>query len=151
MESDLDSVSWKILQLLQEDARRSYRQIGQAIGMSAPAVAERVRRMEEQGIIRGYHALVDPKRLGMHVQALMRIGGIGERSEAFTNLISAMPEVLECYRVTGSDSYLMRVITPSIEQLEHLINRLVPYGDVTTSLVLSTPVVRRTIERLREG
>jgi Lrp/AsnC family leucine-responsive transcriptional regulator len=81
----------------------------------------------------------------------MRIGGIGERSEAFTNLISAMPEVLECYRVTGSDSYLMRVITPSIEQLEHLINRLVPYGDVTTSLVLSTPVVRRTIERLREG
>jgi Lrp/AsnC family transcriptional regulator, leucine-responsive regulatory protein len=149
LENEPDPVGWKILTILQEDARKSFRQIGQEIGMSTPAVAERVRRMEEQGIISGYHAAINPKRLGISVQALMRIGGVGDRGEEFTALVVTVPEVLECHRVTGSDSYLLKVITRSIDHLETLINRFVPYGDVTTSLVLSSPVIRRTIEVLR--
>lgn len=142
----LDNVGWKLLALLQEDARRSYRELGRAVGLSTPAVAERVRRMEEAGIITGYHASVDPKKLGYDLQALMRLSGVGDRVEAFNGLVARTPEVLECHRVTGSDSYILRVIARSIEDLETLINRFVPYGEVTTSLVLTSPVTRRVIE-----
>ena len=103
IESALDAVGWRILAILQDDARASFRQIGQAVGLSAPAVAERVRRMEELGIITGYHAAVNPKRVGYTILAQMRIGGVGDRGDEFARLVEATPEVLECHRVTGSE------------------------------------------------
>lgn len=142
----LDAVGWRILAILQADARKSFRQIGLAVGLSAPAVAERVRRMEEHGIITGYHAAVDPKRAGFAIQAQMRIGGVGDRGDEFAELVASTPAVLECHRVTGSDSYLLKVLAPTIEQLEALIDRFVPYGEVTTALILSSPVTRRALE-----
>jgi Lrp/AsnC family transcriptional regulator, leucine-responsive regulatory protein len=142
----LDAVSWKILALLQADARRSYRQIGQTIGLSAPAVAERVRRLEDAGVITGYHAAVDPKQVGLAILAQIRIGGVGDRGAEFNALVTRTTEVLECYRVTGGDSYLLKVAVRSIEHLETLIDRFVPFGDLTTALVLSTPVARRSVE-----
>ncbi len=145
IESALDAVGWRILAILQDDARASFRQIGQAVGLSAPAVAERVRRMEELGIITGYHAAVNPKRVGYTILAQMRIGGVGDRGDEFARLVEATPEVLECHRVTGSDSYLLKVLAGSIEQLEALIDRFVRYGEVTTALTLSSPVTRRAI------
>ena len=145
IESALDAVGWRILAILQDDARASFRQIGQAVGLSAPAVAERVRRMEELGIITGYHAVVNPKRAGYPILAQMRIGGVGDRGDEFARLVEAAPEVLECHRVTGSDSYLLKVLAGSIEQLEALIDRFVRYGEVTTALTLSSPVTRRAI------
>jgi Lrp/AsnC family leucine-responsive transcriptional regulator len=148
-ESELDAVGWKILVILQDDARKSFRQIGHEVGLSAPAVAERVRRMEELGIIIGYHAVIAPKRVGFAIQAQMRIGGVGDRGDEFAQLVATTPEVLECHRVTGSDSYLLKLLARSIEQLEALIDRFVPYGEVTTALILSSPIVRRTIEAPR--
>lgn len=145
IESALDAVGWRILAILQDDARTSFRQIGQAVGLSAPAVAERVRRMEELGIITGYHAAVNPKRVGYSILAQMRIGGVGDRGDEFARLVEAAPEVLECHRVTGSDSYLLKVLAGSIEQLEALIDRFVRYGEVTTALTLSSPVTRRSL------
>jgi Lrp/AsnC family transcriptional regulator, leucine-responsive regulatory protein len=142
----LDGVGWKLLTLLQEDARRSYSELGRIVGLSAPAVAERVRRLEEVGVITGYHAAVDPAKVGLAIAAVMRLSGVSERIPQLTELIIATPEVLECHRLTGSDSYVLRVVAASIGHLERLIDRFVPYGEVTTSLVLSSPVVVRVIQ-----
>ena len=144
----LDNVGWKLLALLQEDARRSFSELGRAVGLSSPAVAERVRRMEEAGIITGYHAAIDPQRVGMPLLAFMRLSEVGDQSARFGELVSETPEVLECHRLTGSDSYVLKVVAGSITHLETLIDRFVPYGQITTSLVLSSPVVRRIIKQL---
>jgi Lrp/AsnC family leucine-responsive transcriptional regulator len=140
-----DGVSWKLLALLQEDARRSYSALGRLVGLSAPAVAERVRRMEDAGIITGYHAAVDPARVGLPIGAVLRLGGVGDRFTQLSQLVVETPEVLECHRLTGSDSYVLRVVAASIGHLEQLIDRFVPFGEVTTSLVLSSPVTQRVI------
>lgn len=142
----LDSVGWKLLTLLQENARYSYSELGRIVGLSAPAVAERVRRFEEVGIIKGYHAIVDPAKLGLAIAAVMRLSGVKERTAELSELVIATPEVLECHRLTGSDSYVLRVVAASIAHLEQLIDRFIPYGDVTTSLVLSSPVVVRVVQ-----
>jgi Lrp/AsnC family transcriptional regulator, leucine-responsive regulatory protein len=143
----LDNVGWKLLALLQEDARRSFSELGRAVGLSSPAVAERVRRMEEAGIIAGYHAAVDPQRIGMPLLAFMRLSEVGDQSARFAELVAETPEVLECHRLTGSDSYVLKVVAQSIAHLETLIDRFVSYGQITTSLVLSSPVVRRVIKQ----
>ena len=145
-ESPLDHINWKLLYLLQEDARRSFSELGRAVGLSSPAVAERVRRMEEAGIITGYHAAVNPGKLGVALLTFIRLSEVGDQSDRLTNLLQEVPEVVECHRVTGSDSYILKVMATSIAHLEALIDRLVPYGQVTTSLVLSSPVVRRIVE-----
>src|SRR3712207_1314014 len=103
----LDGVGWKLLALLQENARSSYSELGRAVGLSAPAVAERVRRLEEAGIITGYHAAVRWERLGWGLAALVRLSGIGSEAPQVAGVITAMPEVLECHRVTGEDSYIL--------------------------------------------
>jgi Lrp/AsnC family leucine-responsive transcriptional regulator len=143
----LDGVGWKLLALLQEDARRSYSELGRAVGLSAPAVAERVRRLEEAGVITGYHAAVNPQRVGLAILALIRLSGVADQAPLVSAAIAGTSEVLECHRVTGSDSYVLKVVAASIPHLEALIDRLLPFGEVTTSLVLSTPVARRVIRQ----
>jgi Lrp/AsnC family leucine-responsive transcriptional regulator len=145
-ESLLDHINSKLLYLLQEDARRSFSELGRAVGLSSPAVAERVRRMEEAGIITGYHAAVTPEKVGVPLLTFLWLREVGDQSDRLNNLLQEVPEVLECHRVTGSDSYILKVMATSIAHLEALIDRLVPYGQVTTSLVLSSPVVRRIVE-----
>lgn len=142
----LDVTGWKLLTLLQEDARRSYSHLGRCVGLSAPAVAERVHRLEEAGIITGYHASINPAKIGLVITAVMRLSGVKERTAQLSALVMATPEVLECHRLTGNDSYVMRVVASSISHLEHLIDIFIPYGEVTTSLVLSSPVVGRVFQ-----
>lgn len=146
-EADLDAISWKLLRLLQENARRSFSELGREVGLSPPAVAERVRRLEEAGIITGYYAAVDPARIGAALLAFMRLSDVGDRGERVAALAREMPEVLECHRVTGGDSYILKVAARSIGHLETIIDRLTPYGQVTTSLVLSSAVAWRPIQR----
>lgn len=143
----LDNIGWKLLVLLQQDARCSFSELGREVGLSPPAVAERVRRMEEAGIITGYHADVNVEKLGMSIQAFVRLSAVGDQGERVNALVRDLPEVLECYRVTGNDSYILKVIAVSIGHLEALIDRLVPLGEVTTSLILSSPIVWRAIQR----
>ena len=142
----LDSTGWQILQALQQDARLSYTELGQRVGLTAPAVAERVRKMEDAGIISGYHAEINRAKIGFPITAIIRMGTLaGERCTRFAPFIEDIPEVLECYRVTGSDAFIVKVMAASIDHLEALIDRLSAHGQLTTSMVLSTPVTRRVI------
>ncbi|MCL4505229.1 MAG: Lrp/AsnC family transcriptional regulator [Chloroflexi bacterium] len=145
-ENLLDSTGWQILRVLQENARISFSELGRQVGLSAPAVAERVRKLEETGIISGYHAEINPASVGYSVLAFIRIGSTGQNSSRCAEAIRDIQEVLECHRVTGSDSFFLKVIVPSINHLEALIDQLQPYGETTTTLVLSSAVTRRTIE-----
>ena len=157
IEKLLDATGWQLLRELQQNARLSYSELGQRVGLSSPAVAERIRRMEDAGIISGYHAEVNRAKIGFPITAIIRMSTLaGERCTRFAGFVQNMPEVLECYRVTGSDSLVIKVMASSIEHLETLIDSLSAHGQLTTSMVLSTPVARRTItpvvaegERLR--
>jgi len=142
----LDSTGWQILQALQQDARLSYTELGQRVGLTAPAVAERVRKMEDAGIISGYHAEINRAKIGFPITAIIRMSTLaGERCSRFAAFTQDIPEVLVCYRVTGSDSLILKVMAASVEHLEALIDRLSAHGQLTTSMVLSTPVPRRVI------
>lgn len=142
----LDSAGWHILQALQQNARLSYTELGQQVGLSAPAVAERVRRMEDAGIITGYHVEINRAKLGFPITAIIRMSNApGERCTTFSAFTETVPEVLECHRVTGSDSIVMKVMASSVEHLEALIDQFSLHGQLTTSIVLSTPVKRRIV------
>jgi len=145
IEKLLDETGWHILQALQENARLSFSELGQRVGLSSPAVAERVRRMEDAGIIKGYRAEINTAKIGYPITAIIRMNTPGERCTRFSAFTQEMPEVLECYRVTGSDSLVMKVMASSVGHLEAIIDRLSAHGELNTSIVLSTPVTRRVI------
>ena len=151
IEKLLDTTGWQLLHALQENARLSYSELGQRVGLSSPAVAERIRRMEDAGIISGYHAEINLAKVGYPITAIIRMNtSPGERCTSFTGFVENMPEVLTCYRVTGSDSLIMKVMVSSVEHLESLIDQLEAHGRLTTSIVLSTPVGRRIVMPLRD-
>src|SRR5690242_10676367 len=145
IEKLLDETGWRILQALQENARLSFSELGLRVGLSSPAVAERVRKLEDAGIIKGYHAEIDTAKVGYPITAIMRMQTQGERCTRISAGVRDIPEVLECYRLTGSDSLVMKVMVSSVEHLEALIDRLSLHGQLTTSIVLSTVVSKRTI------
>src|SRR5689334_2440295 len=139
----IDSLGWRILHLLQENARLSFRQIGETIGLTAPAVAERVRRLEDMGILKGYRAEIDFQRAGIPIMAFIHLTTNSTQSSRIRKVVGDMPEVIECYCVTGNESYILKVAVTSVPHLEHLLLDLVNCGEVRTSLVLSTQIARR--------
>jgi Lrp/AsnC family leucine-responsive transcriptional regulator len=141
----LDETGWRILQALQENARLSFSELGLRVGLSSPAVAERVRRLEDAGIIKGYRAEIDTTKVGYPITAIIRLQAQGERCTRFPAYVQEIPEVLECYRLTGSDALVMKVMIASVEHLEVIIDRLSAHGPLTTSIVLSTPIAKRII------
>lgn len=141
----MDQIGWKILELLQKDARISFAELGRKAGLSTPAVAERVRRLEEAGIITGYHASLNLKKLGLPIRVLIRLtihGGDLQVKRAVA-VIREMAEVARCYRVTGQESFVVEADVVSVRHLEELIDKLSPLGATATSTVLSCPVDRR--------
>jgi len=142
----LDAIGWKILLELQHNARAPFSELGRRVGLSAPAVLERIRRMEEAGIITGYRAEIDHAKVGNRILAFIRINVVGDFMPRIMKVARELPEVLECYRVTGADSFIMKVGVENVDDLEKLIDRLTPYVATTTSLVLSSIVTRRVIE-----
>lgn len=151
--AQLDEVDWRILTELQADARLSYSELGRRIGLSTPATAERVRRLEDWGVIRGYAAVVNPERVGLTVGAFIRIRLTGPETLAqkLTSALAGMPEVLECHRCTGDESFILKVRVASVGQLESLIDKLTPFGATSTSLILSSPLDRRIIVQADPG
>lgn len=141
----LDATGWRLLQELQEDARLSFAELGRRVGLSTPAVAERVRNLEAAGLVRGYRAEIDLAKLGLPILAFVRMSVVGDVLSRITAVAQELPEVLECHRGTGDDSFVMKVAVASVEHLEHLIDRLTPFGTTSTSIVLSSPVPRRTV------
>ena len=148
IEKLLDETSWHLLQELQENARLSYTELGQRVGLSIPSVAERVRKMEEAGIITGYHAEVNLTKLGLPILAIIRLGSfVGQSCNRVASQVSEIPEVLECYKVTGTDCVVVKAVSASIDHLERVIEQLSLSGPASTSLVFSRPMKRHAITR----
>lgn len=143
----LDQVGWQIILALQQDARLSFAELGRRVGLSLPAVAERVRRLEEAGIITGYRAEIDPGKIGLTMTVFIRLSTTGSQYPALIELIQQLPEVMECHHLTGTDSFIMKVVVGSIAHLEKLITRLSTFGPTTTSIVLSSPLKRRVLTK----
>jgi len=145
---DLDDINIELLDLLQEDCRMSYRELGERVGLSAPAVTERIRRLEEMGIIKGYRVDVDYEALGFPLLCVIRLNSPRGASEV-DEVIENMPEVIESNRVTGSESHVLRARARSTGHLEDLLHELWSYGDSNTNIVTSSPVPRRPMHLRR--
>jgi Lrp/AsnC family leucine-responsive transcriptional regulator len=143
----MDAIDWKILKEMQRDARISYAELGRRVGLTTPAVIERVRKLEDAGIITGYRAEIDAAKVGLPITAFIRMSITGVDYSRIIEVAENAPEVLECHRGTGGDSFIMKVAVSSVEHLQNLIDRLTPYGITTTSIVLSSPVKSRVIEK----
>jgi len=141
----MDDVDLELLSALQDDARATYAELGRTVGLSAPAVAERVRRLEASGIISGYHAEVDLKKAGYGIVAFVRLNSAPDLAPQLERMARDTPEVLEFHRVTGTEGYVLKVAVTSIEHLERIVVKFLPYGNTTTSIVLSSPVTWRKI------
>ena len=142
----LDEIDRKLIFLLQEDARTSYAELGRQVGLTTPAVIERVRKLEDSGIIAGYRADIDTAKVGLPILAFVRMSITGVDYGHIIEVAKSSDEVLECHRGTGQDSFIMKIAVSSVEHLQEMIDRLTPYGITTTTIVLSSPVKRRTIE-----
>jgi Lrp/AsnC family transcriptional regulator, leucine-responsive regulatory protein len=144
---DLDEISWHVLEELQKNARISFAELGRRVGLTLPAVAERVRKMEDAGIITGFRAELDPAKIGLPIAAFIRISVVGDVFARIAKAVREMPEVLECHRGTGADSFTLKVAVESVQHLERLIDKLTPFGTTSTSIVLSTLVKHRDFKR----
>lgn len=144
-EKILDETGWQILGELQQNARISFSELGRRVALTPPAVAERVRRMEETGIIAGYRAHPGHERIGLPITAFIRWTATGNDCAYLGEVAKNIPEIIECHRVTGEESYVVKVVVRSVEHLEELIDRLMPYGETKTSVVLSSPVTHRAV------
>jgi Lrp/AsnC family leucine-responsive transcriptional regulator len=145
MERDLDTTDWHILRELQADARLSYNELGRRVGMSSPAVAERVRRLEDAGIVTGYHAQVDPARVGLGFTAFIQMRCVLGKCLLKTSRPEDYPEVTEVHKLSGDYCSMLKVRAASMRQLEAIIERLGQHGEMRTSIVLSTPLEKRAI------
>ena len=139
----LDSYGRKLLDELQANARLSLAELGRRISLSPTATAERLKQMEEVGILAGYTIDIDREALGLEVMAFIRMSCPGQHYHRFVEYVQTLEEVRECHHLTGGDDFLLKVTTTSMADLEALIEALLPYGNPVTSLVLSTPVERR--------
>jgi len=143
--ADVDAVDLHILTELQASARLTLAELGRRVGLSAPAVSERVLRLEETGVITGYHAEVDPKALGFPVTIMVRVRPAVRELGRIAKIAQEIPEIIECYRMTGDDCYSFTMHLRSVERLEPILDRFTPYGRTTTSLIQSVPVPRRPL------
>jgi len=139
----LDAVNLRLLEELASEGRLGMAELGRRVGMSAPAVAERVGRLERAGVIAGYRAEIDPAGVGYPVAAIVRIRPAPGQLQRIPAVARETPEVGECYRITGEDCYLLRLHLRSIDELEEILDRFTPYGQTTTSIIHSAPVPRR--------
>jgi Lrp/AsnC family leucine-responsive transcriptional regulator len=139
----MDSCGRKLLDELQANARLSVAELGRRIGLSPTATAERLRQMEEIGILHGYTVEIDREALGLEVMAFIRMSCGGQHYHRLIDYVQTLEEVRECHHLTGGDDFLLKVTTTSMADLEALIEALLPYGNPVTSLVLSSPVERR--------
>lgn len=142
---ELDSIAWKLIELLQQNARLSFAELGRKVGLSTPAVAERIHRLEDAGVLTGYHASLDHAKLGMPILVIVRLtipGGDLQISRTVT-AIKELSEISRCHRITGSESFVIEAHVVSVRHLEAFIDRLSTFGATSTSTVLSSPVERR--------
>ena len=144
----LDSIHCKILSLLQSNARISNTQIAKLSGISSPAVAERIKRLEESLVITGYKAKVNPKMIGFDLRALITVRAFMGRLKPFLHKIKSFKEVVNCYRITGNENIVMEVIFKDQLHLEKFIDELISYGETKTQIILSEVISSQEIRKI---
>ena len=141
----LDETNLRLCAELQADARLSLAELGRRVGLSSPAVADRLARLEESGVIRGYRADIDPRALGYSLGVVIRIRPAPRELRKVADVARDTPEIVQCDRVTGEDCYVMRAFVRDVEHLEEVIDRFAIYGQTTSSIVQSSPVPSRGV------
>jgi Lrp/AsnC family transcriptional regulator, leucine-responsive regulatory protein len=141
----LDPINRRLLQELQADARVTMAELGRRISLSAPAVAERVLRLERGGVITGYRAEVDPKAIGYPIGAVVRVRPTTRHLQKIPELAKEIPEVVDCHRITGEDCFFIRLHLRSMDDLEGILDRFLVLGQTTTSIIHSSPVAGRVL------
>jgi Lrp/AsnC family leucine-responsive transcriptional regulator len=139
-----DVINIDILRELQKDPRLTMSELGRRVGLSSPAVTERVRRLEESGVIRGYRLEINPSALGLPIAAYVRIRPNPGQLPKIAELARSIPEVVECHRVTGEDCFILKVHLPGLDQLDRILDTFLAHGTTTTSLIQSSPVPLRS-------
>lgn len=146
----IDNINWNILKCLQKNARQSNTKIAEQVGISSPAVAERIRKMEDLGIIQGYYAKVSHFETGHQLKAIITIRAFMGRLKPFLQKVTDFNEIVNCYRITGNENIVMEVVLNNQKHLEQFIDQLIIYGETHTHIVLSNviennPIVKRII------
>jgi Lrp/AsnC family leucine-responsive transcriptional regulator len=144
---NLDAVDWQILSILQLEARISFKELGQQIGLTGTAIAERVRKLEDEGIIEGYTIKLNREKIGLPVTAFFKLRVNVEHCKQLRNLAMSMPEIIEAHRVVGNEYYILKVVLPSMQHLEAMMEKFFQLGSVEVSIVLSTPVANKSIQK----
>ncbi|WP_296015449.1 Lrp/AsnC family transcriptional regulator [uncultured Agrobacterium sp.] len=141
----LDDVDKRILELLSRDGRMSVKDLAQNVGLSAPSTSDRIRRLEERGVIRGFTVEVDPESIGFTLQAIIRVRPLPGKLHVVQQLIEQIPEISECDKVTGDDCFIARLHVRSIEELDTILDRIADKAETNTSIVKLQPVKRRLL------
>jgi Lrp/AsnC family leucine-responsive transcriptional regulator len=141
----LDDRNQKLLAALVKDPRASITALARRVGLSAPATRERLLRLEEAGVIKGWQVELDPKALGFPIAVLIRIRPMPGQLPKIAKLAQSLPQVTECHRITGEDCFLMRAHLRALDELDGLLDRFLAYGQTTTSIVQSSPVAPRSL------
>jgi Lrp/AsnC family leucine-responsive transcriptional regulator len=141
----LDAVNRRLLAELSANPRLPMTELGRRVGMSSPAVTERVRRLEEAGVIRGYRLDLDPSALGLPLTAYVRVRPNAGQVPRVAALAQEIPEVVECHRITGEDCFILKIHLPAMDQLDRILDRVLMVGVTTTSIVQSSPVPLRSL------
>lgn len=136
----LDAIDRMLLEELQENARVSIAELARRVSLSKPSVMERVRKLEREGVILRYRAEIDPAKVGLTVRAFVKVTVAGDRLSNFARLVRGIPEVVECHRVTGNESFVVQVVVRDMNHLETVIDGMMPYVSTNTSMVLNSPV-----------
>lgn len=142
----LDSLNWKILDCLQQNARATNTEIGRRVGISSPAVSERIKKMEDSGVINSYKTIVSPFETGYQMKAIITLRAFMGKLRPFLEKVKTYDEVLNCYRITGNENFVMEVILKNQKHLEQFIDQLISYGETKTQIVLSHVVKQRAIK-----
>ncbi|WP_346881628.1 Lrp/AsnC family transcriptional regulator [uncultured Algibacter sp.] len=146
----LDSLNIKILKCLQQNARLSNAEIGRQVGVSAPAVSERIKKMEDIGIIEGYKTMVSPLDIGYQLKAIITLRAFMGKLKAFLEKVKTYDEVINCYRITGNENIVMEVVLKDQKHLETFIDQLITYGETKTQIVLSRVVKQKEVIPLQK-
>ncbi|MCW5517588.1 Lrp/AsnC family transcriptional regulator [Muriicola sp. Z0-33] len=147
MKVKIDTLNWSILNALQKNSRASFASIGREVGLTPPAVAERVKKMEDLGIIEGYHARVTHTMAGYQLKAIITLKAFMGKLRPFLTLIKTLDEVINCYRITGNENIIMEVVLKDQFHLEQFIDKLIQYGETRTNIILSDVVKDAPIKK----
>ena len=148
LNSNLDNTDWKILTELQRDARLSFAELGRRVGLSSPAVQERVRRLEDAGVIEGYHVKVNAKKVGLPIMSWTRLVDLQGKYniEQVAEIAKTTPEILNCYHLIGQDEYLLQIVATSVEHLELVLQKFTEHCQSISSIVIKASVSNRPIQ-----